>query len=415
MRTQALLQRRALTAVTLLAAMLVPLSLFPPPAVADIRPDQQWYLEAMEAPELWKVTKGEGVTVAVLDSGVNPTAGLKGKLLPGKSFISAGPDPHEDTDGHGTEMAAVIAGSGASGELQGLAPEAKILPLRTSVNDDVFFAAHETLPKALKYAVESDAKVINISQSLTGASDKTIAALQDSINEANKRGKLIFAASGNDGRRVNTGHYPAVLPGVVAVGAVDKTATVADFSNYGPHLTLSAPGDPGGTSVATALASATAALIWSKHPDWTNHQVLRVMIETTGMSERGEKPSMYLGHGIIRPSKVIVDGQGDPGPADKSPVFSKYFASLEASGSPSPGSDSDPGDGSQAAGRNQESEKEAPSGPDSDQSQNAAQTDDDNTTLWVTGGIAAAVLVVIAATIAVIAVRRRDRARQPRY
>ncbi|WP_344320520.1 S8 family serine peptidase [Streptomyces macrosporus] len=374
----------------LLAAMLVPLGLFSPPAAADIRPDQQWYLDAMKASELWKVSKGEGVTVAVLDSGVNPTPGLKGKLLPGKSFASADPDAHEDESGHGTDMAALIAGSGAGDTLRGLAPAAKILPLRTHVTDGLF-SDHDTLVEAIQYAARSEAKIINISQNLTGVDNETLAELQDAIDEANERGKLVFAGSGNDGRRAKH-DYPSVLPGVVAVGAVDKTGTVADFSNYGPHLALTAPGDPGGTSVATAIASASAALIWSKHPDWTNHQVLRVMIETTGMSERGEEPSMYLGHGIVRPGQVLIDGDGDPGPADESPLFSRYFASLDASKSPSPAT------GSEDAKNPDAAEKE----------QTAAGKESGSDGLpWVPIGIGAAVLVVAAGG-AVFLVRRRQ-------
>ncbi|GAA2386740.1 type VII secretion-associated serine protease mycosin [Streptomyces glaucosporus] len=385
-------QRRALTVAALLAAALMPLGLLAPPAHADIRPDQQWYLEAMKAPELWKVTKGEGVTVAVLDSGVNPIPGLEGRLLPGKSFTSDSPNPREDKDGHGTEMAALIAGSGAGNGLQGLAPAAKILPLRTTVGGG-FFSDHDNLVEAIRYAARSDAKVINISQVLTGVDNETRTELQDAINEANERGKLVFAGSGNDGRQVKYA-YPAILPGVVAVGAVDKTGTVADFSNYGPHLALTAPGDPGGTSVATAIASASAALIWSKHPDWTNHQVLRVMVETTGRSERGEEPSMYLGHGVVRPGQVLIDGDGDPGPADKSPLFSKYFASLEASKSPSP-------DAASKDAKNQEQ----PSA-DSTESQ-AAQEDTGSGPPWTAIGIGAAALAAIAATTLLLTKRRR--------
>ncbi|HEX5567970.1 MAG TPA: S8 family serine peptidase [Streptomyces sp.] len=388
-------QRRTPTVATLLAAMLMSLGLLSPPAVADVRPDQQWYLDAMKASELWKVTRGEGVTVAVIDSGVEPIPGLEGRLLPGKSFSTADRDVHEDTIGHGTEMAALIAGSGAENGLRGLAPAAEILPLRTYITND-FFRSHKTLVEAIRYAAVSDAQVINISQSLSGVSNETRAELQDAINEANERGKLVFAAAGNDGQRAKR-DYPSMLPGVVAVGAVDKTGKVADFSNHGPHLTLSAPGVPGGTSQASALASATAALIWSKHPDWTNHQVLRVMIETTGRSELGEEPSMYLGHGIIRPAQVIVDGKGDPGPADKSPVFSKHFASLEASRSPSPDAGSESGETSPADSKGSE-----------DQSQVTAQEKNGDGPPWTVIGIGAAVLAVVA--VAVILVRRRSQA-----
>lgn len=377
----------------LLAAVLVPLGLFSPPAAADARPDQQWYLDAMKAPELWEVAKGEGVTVAVIDSGVKPIPGLEDRLLPGKSFISESPDAQEDVDGHGTDMAALIAGSGADNSLRGLAPEAKILPLRVRVKDGFAASWDKKLVNAIRYASKSDAKVINISGGVGSLDNETRAELQDAINEANERGKLIFAAAGNDGRRVKY-DYPSVLPGVVAVGAVGKTGKVADFSNYGPHLALAAPGDPGGTSVATAVASASAALIWSKHPDWTNHQVLRVMLETTGRSQRGEKPSMYLGHGIVRPAQVLIDGDGDPGPADESPLFSKYFASLEASKSPSPGSgdakssDASPSDsGKKRAGAQEKSSGDGPP--------------------WVPIGIGAAVLVIAAAAVAIFFVTRR--------
>ncbi|MDG9706386.1 S8 family serine peptidase [Streptomyces sp. DH37] len=359
----------------------------------------------MNTPELWKVSKGRGVTVAVLDTGVKPLPGLDGRLLPGKSFTSDGPDPHEDTDGHGTEMAALIAGTGAANGLRGLAPEAKILPVRTGVKDEFVTSWDKTLVNAIRYAARSDAKIINISQSVGSLDDETHAELQAAIDEANERGKLVFASAGNDGRRTER-HYPASLPGVVAVGAVDRTGTVADFSNYGPYLVLSAPGDPGGTSVASAVASASAALIWAEHPDWTNHQVLRVMIETTGMSQRGEEPSMYLGHGIVRPAQVLVDGDGDPGPADVSPIFSKYYASLEASKTPSPG----PGAGE----RKNEDASPAGSGEEGEKrGEQAAAREDGDGPPWAAIGAGAAALAA-AATVAVIAVRRRARA-QPRF
>ncbi|MGY1452491.1 S8 family serine peptidase [Streptomyces sp. SS8] len=384
------------------------MGLLAPPALAEVRPDQQWYLDAMNASGLWKVSKGKGVTVAVIDSGVKPTPGLTGRLLDGKSFTTADADVHEDETGHGTEMAALIAGSGAGNTLRGLAPEAKILPLRTHVTPGLF-RSHDTLIEAIRYAARSDAKIINISQGLSGVSNETADELQEAVDEANKRGKLIFAAAGNDGRRVKNDDFPAVLPGVVPVGAVDETGTVADFSNYGHHLVFSAPGVPGGTSQASAIASASAALIWAEHPDWTNHQVLRVMVETTGRSQRGEEPSMYLGHGIVRPAQVLVDGDGDPGPADVSPIFSKYYASLEASKSPSP-------EDGEADGKNEGPPTAKPGkAQEQDGEQAAAQEDTgDSGPPWTAIGIGAAVLVAVAAVVTAVAFRRRTPA-QPRY
>ncbi|PJE97409.1 hypothetical protein CUT44_12025 [Streptomyces carminius] len=401
MRTHALSpQRRALNVLALLAAMLVPLGVFSTPAIADIKPNQQWYIDAMGMPEVWKVSKGEGVTVAVIDSGVNPIPGLQNRLLPGKSFLPKGRNAHKDVDGHGTDMAALIAGSGADNSLKGLAPGAKILPLKTG--DEISFVTswNKRVIEAIRYAARSEAKVINISQGMAGLTTEQITELQDAINEASKRGKLIFAASGNDGQHVEEGDYPATLPGVVTVGAANKDGEVADFSNYGPHLALSAPGDPGGTSQAAAIASATAALIWSEHPDWTNHQVLRVMIETAGRKDKSDKPSMYIGYGSVRPAQVLVDGKGDPGPADESPLFSKHFASLEASKSPSPEAD----DGTGAADAKNSDDASVDSGGE----QTAASEENGSSgTPWLAIGIGAAVLVVVAATAGVISVRRR--------
>ena len=96
-------------------------------------------------------------------------------------------------------------------------------------------------------------------------------------------------------------------------------------STWGRHphpLHKEAPGCTAeGTSYATAIASASAALIWSAHPTWTNNQVLRVMMETAGKPEDGKVPSEYLGYGIVRPRKVLLDKEGDPGPADVNPLL----------------------------------------------------------------------------------------------
>src|SRR5690606_34987996 len=102
-------------------------------AAADVQ-SKQWYLSAMKAEGMWKVSTGEGIKVAVIDSGVNPdTPSLRGQVLTGEVPDSVGHKATEDYSGHGTSMAELIAGTGAGGGLKGLAPGAKIVPYRIAL------------------------------------------------------------------------------------------------------------------------------------------------------------------------------------------------------------------------------------------------------------------------------------------
>lgn len=406
-------RRRVLTGASLLAATLLLTGLVATPAAAESTREMQWYLDAMKAREMWEVSKGEGVTVAVLDSGTDASIPeLRGQVLDGKDITRDPISAHTDKTGHGTSMSALIAGTGADGGIQGLAPGAKILPVR---NLDIAWGDDTlgSIAEGIKYALKHDAKVINISQGKLYP-DEIPESLQQAIDAAYDQGALIFASAGNEGNKRNHRDYPAGLPGVVAVGATDEEGKVTKFSSYGPHLALAAPGSEmavrcdknegtckgeGGTSAAAALASASAALIWSKHPDWTANQVLRVMIETAGLAAEGKEPSKYLGHGIIRPRSVLIDGEGDPGDPDKSPLFSKYYAKQDASKSPS----SEPG-----SERN-DSTSHGAQASDSGQEQAATETEsaqsgNSNVPLIAGGAVAAALVLGIGA---MILIRRR--------
>ncbi len=105
-----------------------------PSATAIDAQSEQWYLSAMKADEMWKVSTGKGVKVAVVDTGVNPnTSSLKGQVL-AEAPAAVAYKATEDYDGHGTSMAELIAGTGAGGGLKGLAPDAKIVPYRIATN-----------------------------------------------------------------------------------------------------------------------------------------------------------------------------------------------------------------------------------------------------------------------------------------
>ncbi|MFD9522677.1 type VII secretion-associated serine protease mycosin [Streptomyces sp. NPDC059979] len=321
------------------------------PAHADTIRSQQWHLDAMKADEVWKISTGKGMTVAVIDTGVNQIPELEGQVLPGKAFPVGDAEVGRDNDyyGHGTSMAAIIAATGkhSSGDgAYGLAPGVKILPIR--VPDQMAGAKTPSWVEAIRYAADSDAKIINISQGMPSKpeDDRDRA---EAVKYALSKGKLIFAAVGNSGNSTNEIAYPGATPGVVGVAATDSKGEATEESQHGPQVDLSAPGidivtackgktgvcKNHGTSDASALASASAALIWSAHPEWTNNQVLRVLLNTAGKPTDGSQRNDYIGYGIVRP-RIALQTPGDPGPADVYPLpdLAAADASKKPSGSP---------------------------------------------------------------------------------
>ncbi|WP_432159212.1 type VII secretion-associated serine protease mycosin [Streptomyces sp. bgisy153] len=340
-------------------------------ATAESIREEQWFLNAMHAEDMWRTSTGEGVTVAVIDTGVDPdNPDLRGRVLSGKDLAPEGVpgDEHTDYDGHGTGMAGLIAGTGAYGGGKGafgLAPGAKILPIRLPVTGTAANKAegaqtfNSALVLAIRYATDQGVKVINISQAVSHGSPQVTTAVKYALD----KGALVFAGVGNDGDTANQPMYPAATPGVIGVAAVGKDLRRTAWSQYGPQVDISAPGEDmlhacggktglcetEGTSDATALASASAALIWSAHPDWTNNQVLRVMLNTIGAPTDGAKRNDSIGYGIVRP-RIALTNPGDPGPADEYPLPDLAAADTPSASTgptganpPAPSKDIDPG------------------------------------------------------------------------
>ncbi|MEU0147891.1 type VII secretion-associated serine protease mycosin [Streptomyces sp. NPDC006288] len=383
-------------------------------ASADSARSEQWHLDAMKAEQMWRVSTGEGVTVAVIDSGVDATSpDLVGRVLKGLNLEATLPgDELDDYSGHGTGMAGLISGTGKAiggNGAFGLAPGAKILPIRMPKGGGGVTQAagekrfNENLSKAIRFAVDHNAKVINVSLGATAGSDE----LNDAVNYALTNGSLIFAAVGNSGDGANLVEYPAGAPGVVGVGAIGQGLQKTDESQFGSQVDLSAPGeemihacggDTGfceshGTSDASALASASAALIWSKHPDWTNNQVLRVLLNTAGGPTTGEERADDIGYGIVRP-RIALKTPGDPGPADEYPL-----PDLAAAESPAPSAEP-----SKAAGGSEGTDKPAAAAP-------AVGNEGGGPGFWTGLGIgAAAAAIAVAVAVAVVRSRRRNNA-----
>ncbi|MDV9172231.1 S8 family serine peptidase [Streptomyces sp. W16] len=389
---------------------------FAPSAAAYDAQSKQWYLDPMKAEEMWKVSTGKGVKVAVIDSGVNAdTASLKGQVLVDEVPKSVSYHATDDYTGHGTTMAELIAGTGAGGGLQGLAPGAKIVPFRIDLEGLKGAEEKRKTPddtEAIRAAADTDVKIINMSFGSEGPSSKEEAA----VEYAASKGKLLIAAVGNSGQTAGTIGYPAAFPYVVGVSSTDESGTVSKFSSYGGYVDLTAPGqdfpgwcdanfrsycdDVNGTSSAAAIASASAALIWSAHPDWTVNQVTRALIDTAGRDWPKNDPSKYLGYGAVRPRVVLADAGYDPGSANVDPLAKENGGDLLAKSSSSSSSSSTP-----SAPSTSKPQQNTSTGGTS-AAGSTAQSSSDSNTLWIALGGAAAVIVIGGAGVAVMRARR---------
>ncbi|MEV7215608.1 S8 family serine peptidase [Kitasatospora cineracea] len=320
-----------------------------PAASADQVRDGQWANLYFGLDKVWSVTKGDGVIVAVIDSGVDAShLDLTGSLLPGYDPEGQGRET-KPTDEHGTGMASLIAGHGhGNGEgMVGLAPRVKILP--------VYRGEGNSMPKGIKWAVDHGAKVINISQVTTTSGPEDFA---DAVSYALQHKVLVVAGSGNDAGAVRT---PANAPGVLAVGAVDKNQKIWAKSNYGPELMLTAPGvgivtaapetvgscqNPycigDGTSDATAYVSAAAALVYAKYPDLTPGQVANRLVKTAAAPAGvSQLPDSRYGYGVIRPYEALT-AKIPAGSAQGPLAASADTAATDSTGQGSDGHRSDP-------------------------------------------------------------------------
>lgn len=302
--------------------------------------DKQWYLGQCRFPDVWSAGTGGGVTVAVVDSGVDPNhPDLKANLLPlidevaarGKTDVSYGVSfSGRDGNGHGTHVAGLIAAVANNGVgIRGASPGVKVLPIKVTSalgeTDDV------TIAKGIFDAVDQGAQVINLS---IGGPDPSLLLLE-ALNYAFDHRVTVVIAAGNESRDVN---YPAAFDGVLAVGALTSDGKVASYSNRGPKLVICAPGGGkaggwegpaiysttptypcyitqtegntetygylAGTSMATPLVTAAVALILANEPGLDPAQVRTRLaaaaddIETPGYDETSGFGALDIKHAL---------------------------------------------------------------------------------------------------------------------
>jgi len=271
----------------------------------------QWNLPSIETEKGWGVGRGsDSVLVAVLDTGVQANhPDLKDKLVRGINIVTADEAPEDDV-GHGTHVSGIIAASVNNGEgVAGLSWYNKIMPVK--VLDSSGAGSTYSVAQGVIWATDHGAKVINMSLGNYAQAD----FLHDAVKYAFDHDVVLVAASGND--NTERPGYPAAYPEVFAVGATDKNAKRASFSNYGDYIDVAAPGDaiastyPGsqyaalsGTSMASPHVAALAALIRSVNPELKNTEVMDIMRQTAyDLGTKGK--DKYFGYGQIDIVKAL--------------------------------------------------------------------------------------------------------------
>ena len=284
-----------------------------------------WAQQELDFASVWKRSRGAGVTVAVVDSGVDANPQFGDRVIPGPDLVAGtkpGIPPGADCVGHGTAVASIIAAAPVPGvSFTGVAPAARILSVKISGTDT--FPTSAT-PQGIMDAVQFGADVINLSL----ATPDDVQGLRNAVEYALRHNVVVVAAAGNDvgqgssdGTDGNEGSgpfYPAAYPGVLAVGAVGPGGALAGFSDRHTPVGVTAPGVnitsayPGtfpaayapvqnGTSFAAAFVSGVVALVRSAHPGLNAVQVV-ARIEAT--AHGGTGPG--TGHGLVDPVRAVT-------------------------------------------------------------------------------------------------------------
>lgn len=314
------------------------------------RADEWWFANWAVQQKVWPLTEGTGVTVGILDTGVQAgVTDLRGTILPGGDTTGSGTNGTRDFDtsdhGHGTAVASLIAGQGRGTGMVGVAPHAKILPVVVNASSTGIGTTPVTVAAGIRLAVDHGAEIINISTGNSALNASTCdPGEQDAVSYALKHDVVVVAAAG-DMDKLAGPFEPASCAGVLAVGAVEPDASLWPESTQQPYVAVAAPGaDVGwsgidsaytpygfGTSFSAALTSGVAALVRARNPSMPWYQVVQRVI-ATALPEGSGHPNDGFGYGIVRPDRA-VDPSGWPVPASApNPVYAAYRTWLASTG-----------------------------------------------------------------------------------
>ncbi len=311
----------AVAVVALVAAPGILLSASP--ARADSLRDREYWLNDYGITEAWNTTKGKGVTVAVIDTGIDGSVPeLRGAVTAGTDFSGVGgadgQTPIDDDSAHATLVGSLIAGrgTGPGAGMIGVAPEANLLSISVGFGSSAVDADGQ-IAKAVRWAVDHGAKVINMS--LTRNTLDWPESWDDAFLYAMKHDVVIVAAAGNRGSGTDEVGAPATMPGVLAVAGVDESGNASfDASSQGITIGVAAPSEglvgvaPGGqyllwsgTSGATPIVAGVAALVYAAHPGISADDVIQRIV-STATPKGSPSPGPIYGHGLVNAREAVT-------------------------------------------------------------------------------------------------------------
>jgi thermitase len=278
-----------------------------------------WELLKFNIPDLWTKTDGEGVIVAVVDTGCDlDHPDLKDNLLEGKNFVDINQPPQDD-NGHGSHVSSTIAAINNSTGMVGIAPRTKIIPIKSL--DANGTGSIDNIAKGVIWAADQNVNFITMSL----GSPRGVSSLEDAINYANSKGCVVFCAAGNSGENSDI-MYPAKYEQTISIGAIDENLDRTSFTCSGESLDFLAPGHnilgciPGGryalmsgTSMSNPFAVGCASLLLSynkKHKKYTlktHNDYIEVFksncFDLKNPRYKGIKK--YQGYGVLNPLQLF--------------------------------------------------------------------------------------------------------------
>jgi len=305
--------------------------------VNDPYQGNEWHLAKVNAAGAWDTTSGSGVTIAILDSGINVAhPDLKDRLVPGYNFYSNNTDV-SDVCGHGTAVAGVAAASSNNAlGVAGVAGAARIMPLRVAYSDSTgCYAYYSTIADALTYAADNGARVANVSYGGVAGS----VTVQSAARYMKSKGGLVFVSAGNN----NIDENITTDGSMVAVSATDSADNKASFSSWGNFVSLSAPGTGiwttnnagsysswNGTSFSSPLSAGVAALVMAARPDLDAAQAEAMLYSTAvDLGSAGRDP--VFGYGRVNAAAAVSAAVAYVPPPDTTAPLASIAAPLAGS------------------------------------------------------------------------------------
>jgi|GEM_PF-559962 len=290
--------------------------------------ETSWGVTKVKALDVHPITKGSGIKIAVIDSGIDYNhPDLKDNYRGGYDFVNSDNDPKDDY-GHGTKCAGVIASIDNSYGVLGVAPESSIYSLKVLGSDGMGYSSRTI--RAIEWAVDHDIDIISMSLGGSTGSD----TYRQAVDNAYNAGVLLVASAGNSGSSASDNvKYPAKFDSVIAVSATTQSDYIASFSSVGPAVELAAPGyyirtttmgsgyaSFSGTSAAAPFVSGVAALMMAANPTMTNAEIRDLMHQNAidlGESGRDIKYGYGLTQAIVdQPASLNVNIQTGADPID---------------------------------------------------------------------------------------------------